>query len=123
MSPLDRQGNYVPGDVTRPDAAVASAARTTTGTSAAFSTGSADSLEGTLTVTAASGTTPTLDVTLETSIDGGTTYDTVGAFAQKTAAGADGHVFGPLGDTCRWRWTIAGTTPSFTFTVDVEANN
>jgi hypothetical protein len=73
-------------------------------------------------VSAASGTTPTLDVTLETSIDGGATWDTVAAFAQKTAAGSDGHVFGPLGDQCRWKWTIGGTTPSFTFAIAVEEN-
>lgn len=123
MSPLDRHGNYVAGDDPRPDAAVASAARTTTGTSTPFNTGAADSIEGFLTVSAASGTTPTLDVTLETSVDGGSTWDTVGAFSQLTAAGSDSHVFGPLGDKCRWKWTIAGTTPSFTFTVAAEANN
>jgi hypothetical protein len=123
MSPLDAQGNYYAGDKARPDAALASAARTTSGSGAAFDTDQADSLEATLTVTAASGTTPTLDVRLETSIDGGTTWDTVGSFAQLTAASADGHVFGPLGDTCRWAWTIAGTTPSFTFTITAEANN
>lgn len=122
MSPLDRKGNYVPGDDSRPDAAVASGARTATGTGSAFSTQDADSIEATLTVTAASGTTPTLDVTLETSIDDGSTWDTVGAFSQKTAAGSDGHVFGPLGDLCRWRWTIGGTSPSFTFSVAAESN-
>jgi hypothetical protein len=121
MSPLSRKGDYVPGDEPRPDAAVASAARTTTGTSTAFNSDGADSLEATLTVSAASGTTPTLDVTLETSIDG-TDWDTVAAFAQKTAAGSDKHVFGPLGDQCRWKWTIGGTTPSFTFAIAAEAN-
>ena len=122
MSPLDRQGNYVAGDRPRPDAAVASAARTATGTSSAFETQSADSIEGTLVVTAGSGTTPTLNVSLETSIDGGTTYSTVGSFAQKTGAASEGKVFGPLGDLSRWRWTIAGTTPSFTFSIAAEAN-
>lgn len=123
MSPLDRHGDFVAKDDPRPDAAVASGARTATGTSAAFDTGSAESLEATLTVSAASGTTPTLDVTLETSIDGGTTWTTVAAFAQRTGAGSVGRVFGPLGDKCRWKWTIAGTTPSFTFAVTAEANN
>lgn len=122
MTPLNEKGNYVPPDRARTDADVASAARTATGNSAAFNTGDADSLEATLSVSAASGTTPTLDVTLETSIDDGATWDTVAAFAQKAAAGSDGHVFGPLGDKCRWKWTIAGTTPSFTFAIDAEAN-
>lgn len=120
--PRDSKGNWFAGDRVRSDAAVASAARTATGTSAAFDTGPADSFEATLTCTTRSGTTPTLDVTLETSIDGGTTWDTVGAFAQLTAASADGHVFGPLGDKCRWKWTIGGTTPSFTFGITVEEN-
>lgn len=122
MSPLDRQGNYYAGDRARPDAALASAARTVTGAGSAFDTDQAQSLEGFLTVTAASGTTPTLDVRLETSVDGGTSYDTVGAFSQKTTTGTDNHVFGPLGDTCRWAWTIGGTTPSFTFSISAEAN-
>lgn len=122
MSPLDRQGNYYAADTTRTDAAVASAARTASANGTAFNTDTAESLEGFLTITAASGTTPTLDVRLETSVDGGTSYDTVGAFAQQTAVATDNHVFGPLGDTCRWAWTIAGTTPSFTFSIAAEAN-
>lgn len=123
MSPLDRHGNYYPGDEARPDAAVTSAARTATGNGASFNTAQADSFEGFLTVSAASGTTPTLDVRLETSVDAGASWTTVGAFAQATAATTKNRVFGPLGDTCRWAWTIAGTTPSFTFAVAVEANN
>lgn len=122
MSPLDEQGNYVAPDRPRTDADVASAARTVSGTGASFQTVSTDSLEATLSVSAASGTSPTLDVVLETSIDGGVTWDTVGAFTQQTAVGSDGHVFGPLGDLSRWRWTIGGTTPSFTFAIDAEAN-
>ena len=122
MTPLDSQGNYYASDKARPDAAVASAARTATGVGTAFDPANADSLEGFLTVTAASGTTPTLDVRLETSLDGGTTWSTVGAFAQITTTGTRNKVFGPVGDSCRWAWTIAGTTPSFTFSVAVEAN-
>lgn len=120
--PLDRLGNYYEGDTPRPDAAVPSAARTAPGTSASFNTDDAESLEGFLTVTAASGTSPTLDVSLETSVDGGTTWNTVGAFAQIAGAGSRSRVFGPLGDLCRWAWTIAGTTPSFTFTISAEEN-
>lgn len=122
MSPLDRQGNYYAGDEARPDATLASAARTASGNGAAFNTNQATSLEGFLTVSAASGTTPTLDARLETSVDGGATWTTVAAFTQITAAGARNRVFGPLGDLCRWAWTIAGTTPSFTFTITAEAN-
>lgn len=123
MSPLDRQGNYFPGDVARPDAAFASATKTTSGNDTAFNTNQAKSLEAFLTVTAASGTTPTLDVRLETSVDAGATWRTVASLAQITVAGARNGVLGPLGDQCRWAWTIAGTTPSFTFSIAVEANN
>jgi hypothetical protein len=122
MSPIDRHGDYYAGDTVRADAAVASAARTASGNGSSFNTETADSFEGFLTVTAASGTTPTLDVRLETSLDAGTTWSTVGAFAQATAATTKNKVFGPLGDLCRWAWTIGGTTPSFTFTVAAEAN-
>lgn len=122
MTPLDEFGNYVSPDTTLVAGSVASAARTATGNGSAFDTTSFNSIEGFLTVTAASGTTPTLDVRLETSLDAGTTWSTVAAFAQATAATTKNKVFGPLGDSCRWAWTIAGTTPSFTFSVAAEAN-
>lgn len=71
-----------------------------------------------LSIGAASGTTPTLDVKLQDSADGASWADISGAaFAQKTAAG-----FGTL-QISTWRRhiravaTIAGTTPSFTFSV------
>jgi hypothetical protein len=120
--PLDRLGNYIAGDNARPDAALASAARTASGVGAAFNTDAADSLEAFLTVSAASGTSPTLDVRLETSIDGGTTWRTVDSFVQIAAVGTRNAVFGPLGDTCRWAWTIGGSTPSFTFAISAEEN-
>lgn len=120
--PVNAQGNYYPPDVPRADAALASAARTVSGNGASFNAAGAHSLQGFLTATAASGTTPTLDVRLETSVDGGSTWTTVASFTQLTAAGAQNRVFGPLGDLCRWAWTIAGTTPSFTFSISAEAN-
>ncbi len=40
-------------------------------------------------VTTASGTSPTLAVVVEDSIDGGATWNTIGSFAQKTAAGRE----------------------------------
>jgi hypothetical protein len=120
--PVDRSGNYYRGSVARPDATLASAARTASGTGTAFNTDAAKSLKAFLTVSAASGTTPTLDVRLETSIDGGTTWRTVGSLAQINTTGTRNGVLGPLGDQCRWAWTIAGTTPSFTFTITAEEN-
>lgn len=119
MSPVDSKGNYYADERLRSDAAVASAARTATGTGSAFNVEDAESFEATLTITAASGTTPTLDLTLETTVDG-THWYSVAAFAQKTGAGSDARAFGPLGDQARWKWTIGGTTPSFTFSVAVD---
>lgn len=123
MTPLDEHGSYISADTTLVAGAVASAARTASGNGSAFQTVRTNSIEGYLTVTAASGTTPTLDVRLETSLDAGTSWQTVAAFAQATATTTKNKVFGPLGDSCRWAWTIAGTTPSFTFSVAAEANN
>lgn len=72
-----------------------------------------------LNITAASGTSPTLDVKLEDSADGVTFY-TVATFAQKVAAGAERIVLnGPIGRHLRVAYTVGGTTPSFTF--DVKA--
>lgn len=98
---------------------VASAAVTTTGNSGALTGyGAAATLRAQLNVTAASGTTPTLDVLIEDSLDGGVTWNTVGTFAQKTAVAREVvNITVPFADTLRVRWTVAGTTPSFTFAV------
>lgn len=115
--PQDAQGRYVASEESTSGAQVASAARTTTANGTAWDTTGVDEVTATLTVSAASGTSPTLDVILQTSIDGGTNYYTVAAFTQKTTTGTEGKVFGPLGDLSRWRWTVGGTTPSFTFAI------
>lgn len=69
-----------------------------------------------LNVTAATGT---LDVKIQTSDDGGTTwYDLPnGAFAQKTATGTQAIQITNFGDTIRCVSTIGGGTPSFTYAV------
>ena len=98
--------------------ALASAARTTSSNSGALlGFGDWSKFRAQLAVTAASGTTPTLDVVIEDSLDG-TNWNTVATFTQKTAAGVQAaDVTGLFGDQLRVRWTIAGTTPSFTFGV------
>lgn len=99
-------------------ALVQSAARTTSGSSAA-STGYAASttLRAQLNVTAAAGTSPTLNVLVEDSLDG-SNWNTIGTFAQKTAAGREViNVTTPFADRVRISWTVAGTSPSFTFDV------
>jgi hypothetical protein len=100
---------------------VASAAKITTGTGSAFDAEDADAILGTLTVTAHAGTTPTLDVALETTVDG-TNWYTVGAFPQVGDANlaATGRAFAPLGNQARWKWTIAGTSPSYTLSIAVS---
>jgi hypothetical protein len=107
------------------DITVASAARTTTGNSGPIDGwGSAKTLRAQLNVSAASGTTPTLDVLIEDSIDGGATWNTVGTFAQKNAISREVvNVTTPFAETLRVRWTIAGTTPSFTFEVRIYSEN
>ena len=98
---------------------VPSGAVTASGSSAGASGyGAAATLRAQLNVTAASGTTPTLDVVIEDSVDGGVTWNTVGTFAQKTATAREViNVTVPFGDSLRVRWTVGGTTPNFTFAV------
>lgn len=121
MTPQDAQGRYTPDAEARTAADVSSAARTATGTGTAFDTSDLVALFATLTVSARSGTNPTLDVTLETTVDG-TNWYTAGSFTQKTATGSEAKAFGALGPQCRWKWTIGGTTPSFTFTIASTVN-
>lgn len=98
---------------------VPSAAQTASGNSGTLTGyGPATSLRAQLNVTAASGTTPTLNVIIEDSLDG-TNWNTVGTFAQKTAAAREViNITTPFSDLLRVTWTVGGTTPSFTFAVD-----
>jgi hypothetical protein len=99
---------------------IASAARTTSGDTGAI-TGYSDSstLRVQLEVTAAAGTTPTLDVVIEDTLDG-TSWNVIGAFAQRTGPGREVvNVTTPFTNRIRVRWTLGGTTPSFTFSVIV----
>lgn len=105
------------------DVVVASAARTVSGNSGIIgrSYGPSVTLRCQLEVTAASGTTPTLDVVIEDTLDG-TNFNTVGTFAQKTATSREViNITSPFADRLRVRWTIGGTTPSFTFNVVICA--
>lgn len=102
---------------------LSSAARTASGNTAAVSLAGANSgvkptrLRAQLDVTAASGTAPTLDVVIEDTLDG-TNWNTVTTFAQKTAAAREVvSVTAQFADSVRVRYTVGGTTPSFTFSV------
>lgn len=107
----------------------ASAARTTSGNGDAFTGfGKAETLSASLVVSAASGTNPTLDVVVQHSIDGTTWFDLI-TFTQRTSAANEiksvseeqGTTVTAIGDRLRAKWTVGGTTPSFTFKVNVAA--
>jgi|SRR5215469_10723831 hypothetical protein len=97
-----------------------SAARTTSGasdgTSAAAEFREANVL---LDITAVSGTSPSMTVTVESSPDG-TSWFAHTAFPAKTAAGKDILKLGNLGSALRVSYAITGTTPSFTFSVVLD---
>lgn len=102
-----------------------SAARTTSGNGSAVTgwSRSAGSAVVKLDVTAVAGASPTLTVTLQDSPDGSswTTRDT---FAVKTTTGNETRSLpGGLAPNIRAAWTIGGTTPSFTFSVQVAASS
>lgn len=97
-----------------------SAARTATATGSSFELGDRGVLRLLLDVTAASGTTPTLDVTVQTSYDG-STWRSVAAFTQATAITSERKSFAGCDRFVRVSYTIGGTTPSFTFSVSGEA--
>ncbi len=70
-----------------------------------------------LDVTASAGTSPTLDVVVEDTLDGGT-WNAVGTFTQRVGVGRQVlNLATPFSDRLRVRWTIGGGTPSFTFAV------
>lgn len=89
---------------------------TATETSDVIDLGDNTTLRLFLDVSAASGTTPTLNVSIEHSHDG-TTFAALASFAEKTAVASERKTFGPCNRYVRAVYTIAGTTPSFTKTL------
>jgi hypothetical protein len=127
---------------------VASAARTTTGNTAALALDfPCEIMTVILNLASVTGSSPTLDLYIQTSIDGGATWidfyhnrqtGSAGVYVGRWAAGPENNVSGvdvTSGDAVlaagvilngpivpgkiRVKWVIAGTTPSFTFAVDV----
>lgn len=97
---------------------------TATGVGAGIAVINKDEWRGVSTVTAATGTTPSLTVNIQTSHDDGATdaYRTIASFTAQTAAGASGwKSFPGLDRFVRASWTVSGTTPSITFGVSGEA--
>ena len=98
---------------------VASAALTTTTTVAAVTPGSGMSYVVNMPVTAVTGTTPTLDFSVEESDDAGTNWYKVYDFPRITATGMYRSPKLALnGNRVRYVQTVAGTTPSFTRSVN-----
>lgn len=97
---------------------VSSAARTASGDSGPIKGwGSSSKIRVQLDVTAATGTSPTLDVLMEDTLDG-TNWNTVGTLTQRTAPGREViNITAPFSETLRVRWAMGGTSPSFTFSV------
>lgn len=115
--PVFGAGGLIPGEQI---VALASRTETATGNGPQISVGQFQTLRLTLDVTAASGTTPSLTVTLQTSSDGAT-WVAVAAFAAATTVGTQRKAFSGLDRYARCVWTISGTTPSLTFSVTGEA--
>lgn len=104
---------------------VASAARTANGDSGSLAGWhSAKTLRAQLDVTAVAGTSPSMTVLIEDTLDG-TNWNTIGTFAARTAAGREViDVTTPFSTTLRVSWAITGTGgPSFTFSVIVYSEN
>lgn len=103
------------------DVALSSAARTsTTQSGPVANAGMASQVVLTVHCTAASGTTPTLDVSLEESADGSTWTAVANSGAtQLTAAGNRVATAAVTKNFVRVAAAIGGTTPSFTFSATV----
>lgn len=102
----------------------ASGAIAATGSGAGRELGDKGILRLLLAITAVAGTNPTLDVTVETSIDNGVAdaWRSIGTFAQKTGVSTERKTFVGADRFVRLSWTIGGTaSPSFTFSVTGEA--
>lgn len=98
-----------------------SAVKTASGEGSALDLEKTKELVVTLDVTAASGTAPTLDVKLQHSPDGVKWSDLGTAFGQKTGASREVKAFTQYHRYVKAVYTIGGTTPSFTFSVDATA--
>lgn len=103
---------------------LASAARTVSGQTEEISSMSVgagidhfSSVSMYLNVTAASGSSPTLDVVIESRLEG--VWYVENSFAQKITTGQEKIDIGGMPCDIRVSWTIGGGSPSFTFQVDM----
>lgn len=94
---------------------IASAAITSTSTSAAIANNLGNGFQVNIAVTAATGTSPTLDVRVEESFDGGTNWVTLYEMQRITAIGSyNSPILRASGRHIRYVQTVGGTSPSFT---------
>lgn len=94
------------------------AIRTTSGSSTIGGLGDYDKGRVQLNVTAAGGTTPTLDVTVLDTIDG-VNFNPLVSFATETGVTRDALlVTNFVGELVRVSWVITGAAATFTFAVD-----
>ena len=94
---------------------IASAAITTTATSSSIANDKGNGFQLNFPVTAVTGTSPTLDIRIEESFDGGTTFVTLYEMQRITAVGNySTPILRATGRHIRYVRTITGTTPSFT---------
>lgn len=103
---------------------LASTALTATGTTSAMDVGGAGTLRAQVQVSAVSGTTPSLTVTVQTSHDAGATdaWRTAGAaFSAITSVANSPWQCFVVDRYVRLSYTVSGTTPSLTTTVVGEA--
>lgn len=98
-------------------ALLAPAAQTVSGAGASVDLGTRDRLlRQTITFAAVTGTSPTADVRLEAS-DDGTTWTTFATFTRAKAVGVERIVAISPARFVRVAWSLAGSSPSFTFGV------
>lgn len=94
---------------------ITSAAITTSSTTSSISNSLGNSFQVTIPVTAVTGTNPTMDVTIEESMDGGTNWVTLYQFQRIIATGSyNSPILRATGRNIRYVQTIGGATPSFT---------
>lgn len=102
----------------------ASAAETISGNSADFNVAADGPAAAYLVVSASGGTTPTLDVTIEAVDPVSLSGFVIGTFAQLPGVGSERLILPDLPDLIvRALWVIAGTTPTFTFSLSLVAKD
>jgi hypothetical protein len=117
---VDSSGAFRIVDKTQNSTFLSLAAQTTTVNSSAVDVTGFQEMTAFINVTAASGTSPTLDVKFQVQDPVSLAWFDVasGAFTQKTAVSSEMKLItAGIGTTVRCVATIGGTTPSFSFTV------